>query len=192
MLEDSTLSIRTERGRQVMEPVREGTFAKLAVLIAAIGVALTWYYSHNRSEVSVPPIPTVTSPAPVPTPVTSPATAPTIPPSPPIGTPAPPRHDRPALPLDFTLHDGEQRTFLGDQASVAAEFNQIGSEDFVTLRVGTTGGESVPHAILGAGARFSVRIAGNSYSVYVVSVDKTARTVGVRISRNSESQERGQ
>lgn len=101
--------------------------------------------------------------------------------------PPPLRRDPSAFPLDFTLYDGEQRTFLGDQASVAAEFNQIGSEDFVTLRVGTTEGESVPHAVLGAGARFPVRVAGSEYSVYVLSVDKSARTVGVRISRNSES-----
>jgi hypothetical protein len=99
----------------------------------------------------------------------------------------PPRRDPPAFPLDFTLHDGEQRTFLDDQASVAAEFNQIGSEDFVTLRIGTTEGESVPHAVFGAGARFPVRVAQSDYSVYVLSVDKSARTVGVRISRNSES-----
>jgi hypothetical protein len=56
---------------------------------------------------------------------------------------ASPRPDPPVFPLDYTLRDGEQRTILGDQASVAAEFNQVGSEGFVTLRVGTTEGESV-------------------------------------------------
>jgi hypothetical protein len=120
------------------------------------------------------------------------APTPTPQPSPPRGgktegSPAPPHRDQPVLPLDFTLHDGDQKTFLGDQASVAAEFNQIGSEEIVTLKVGTTEGEPVPHAVLGAGARFPVRVAGNDYSVYVLSVDKTARTLEVRISRNSGS-----
>jgi hypothetical protein len=101
--------------------------------------------------------------------------------------PPPPHRARPAFPLDFTLRDGEQRTFSDDQASVAAEFNQIGSEDFVTLRVGTTGGESVPHAVLRAGARFPVSVAGSEYSVYVLRVDNSARTVEIRISLNSES-----
>jgi hypothetical protein len=105
--------------------------------------------------------------------------------------PEPRRADRPTLPLDFTLRDGEQRTFLRDQASVSAEFNQIGSEEVVTLRIGTTKGESVPHAVLGAGTRFPVHVKGSSYSVYVLRVDKTARTIGVRISRDSDSQEKG-
>jgi hypothetical protein len=185
-----------------MEPTREGFFARLGaigqtigVIVAVIGVAITWYYAQSRVEVTVAPRFTATSPAPVATPVTSPT--PTAQPSPhrngETGEPPPPPHrDVPTFPLDFTLRDGEQRTFLGDQASVAAEFNQIGSEDFVTLRVGTTEGESVPHAVLGAGARFPIRVAGTDYSVYVLSVDKTARTVGVRISRNFQSQERGQ
>jgi hypothetical protein len=171
--------------------------AVIGVLVAVIGVAITWYYGQSRVEVTQVTRPPATSP-PVATPVISPAPTPTGRHSPPRDgeTGDPPRRphlDRPALPLEFTLRDGEQQTFLGDQASVAAEFNQVGSEDFVTLRVGTTEGESVPHAVLGAGARFPVRVAGRDYSVYVLSVDKTARTVGVRISRNSESQEkRGQ
>lgn len=175
-----------------MEPVREGRFAKIGVFVAVVGVAITWYYAPSRVEVKEPPGP-VATPSPEPTgPVPSPSASPAeivAPQETGAESPsAPPHRDPPFLPLEFTLHDGDQRTFLGDQASVAAEFNQIGSEDFVTLKVGTTEGEPVPHAVLGAGARFPVRVAGNDYSIYVLSVDKTAHTIGVQISRNSGSQ----
>lgn len=179
-----------------MEPVKEGCFTKLGVLIAAIGVAMTWYYAHSRAEVTEAQRSAAMPPPQVERPV--PSGSPSVPPAEPTKpepreTRSPADPPRPVLPLDFTLRDGEQRTFLGEQASVAAEFSQIGSEDVVTLRVGTTEDESVPHAVLGAGARFPLRVAGSDYSVYVLNVDKTARTVGVRISRNSESQEkRGQ
>jgi hypothetical protein len=179
-------------------------FATVVCAFAGVAdVAINW--SNSRRSVD-PGKPLSSAPSsspnpragPDPPPVPSPAPQPTAP-VPPRGTgdaeePSPPPHrDHQALPLDFTLRDGEQRPFLGDQASVAAEFNQIGSEDFVTLRVSTTEGESVPHAVLGTGPPFSVRVAGREYSVYVLSVDKTARTIKVRISRNSESHEkRGQ
>ncbi|MEA2604115.1 MAG: hypothetical protein QOF89_5107 [Acidobacteriota bacterium] len=169
-----------------MEPVREGLFTKIGVIVAIIGVAITWYYAPNRAVV-----PEVVKPVgtPSPTPVESvPAPSPSASPVETVDPPAPPHRDQPGLPLEFTLHDGDQKTFLEDQASVAAEFNQVGSEEFVTLKVGTTEGEPVPHAVLGAGARYTFRLSGNTYSVYVLSVDKSARTVGVRISRSSESQ----
>jgi hypothetical protein len=176
-----------------MEPVREGLFTKIGVIVAIIGVAIAWYYAPNRAVVTevvspvATPSPTPVGPVPVPSPSASPAetVAPreTVDESP----SAPPHRDQPGLPLEFTLHDGDQKTFLGDQASVAAEFNQIGSEEVVTLKVGTTDAEPVPHAVLGAGARYPFRLAGNTYSVYVLSVDKNARTVEVRISRSSES-----
>ena len=174
-----------------MEPVREGRFAKIGAIAAVIGVAIAWYYAPSRVEVMVAPgsvatpSPEPTSPIPEPSPSASPAK--TAPPQETVTeSPSPPPHrDPPDLPLEFTLHDGDQKTFLEDQASVAAEFNQIGSEEIVTLKVGTTEGEPVPHAVLSAGAWFPVRVAGNDYSVYVLSVDKTAHTIGVRISRNS-------
>jgi hypothetical protein len=184
-----------------MGPIREGRFTKLGaiatvigVIVAVIGVTITWYYAQSRVEVTETPGP-VATPSPEPTgpvPGPSPSPSPAV-----IVTPqgtvaespsAPPHRDPPELPLELTLHDGDQRTFLGDQASVAAEFNQIGSQEIVTLKVGTTEGETVPHAVLGAGERYPFRLAGHTYSVYVLSVDKTARTVGVRISRSSESQ----
>jgi hypothetical protein len=172
----------------------EKVWQVIGVIIAAITLAVTWHYASKAAERTEAQNPAITPPPPIER--VGPAPAPTLTaqpgPSREGETGEPPRPHRPTFPLDFTLRDGEQRTLLGDQASVAAEFNQIGSEDFVTLRVGTTAGESVPHAVLGAGARFPIHVAGNSYSVYVLSVDKTARTVGVRISRNSESQERGQ
>lgn len=177
-----------------MEPVREGLFTKIGVIVAIIGVAITWYYAPNRAVVTevvkpvATPSPTPVESVPAPSPSASPAE--TVDPQKTVdeSPPAPPQRKQPVLPLEFTLHDGEQRTFLGDQASVAAEFNQIGSEEIVTLKVGTTEGEPVPHAVLGAGARYTFRLSGNTYSVYVLSVDKSARTVGVRISRSSESQ----
>lgn len=191
------------------EPVREGKYAKfnvliglplvaIGVLIGAFGVFVNWYYAPGRTGVTDQPSP---SPAPTATHEPSPTPIPPRHPSTPVdggsptsgggtvASPPSPPADAPSLPLEFTLRDGEQRTFLGDQASVAAEFNQVGSENFVTLRVGTTEGGSVPHAILDTdtGARFPVRVAGSEYSVYVLSIDKAARTVGVRISRKSES-----
>jgi hypothetical protein len=173
-----------------MEPVREGRFTKIGVFVAVVGVAVTWYYAPRRVEVKEAPGP-VATPSPEPTspvPGPSPSASTTETAAPVAESPsAPPHPDQPVLPLEFTLRDGEQRTFLGDQASVAAEFNQIGNEDFVTLRVGTAEGEPVPHAVLGAGVRYPFRLAGKAYSVYVLSVDKSARTVGVRISRSSES-----
>ena len=177
-----------------MEPVREGLFTKIGAIAAVIGVAIAWYYAPSRVEVKEAPgsvaTPSPETPGPTPMPSPSPIPAETVAPQ---GTVAespsePPRRDPSDLPLDFTLRDGEQRTFLGDQASVAAGFNQIGSEEIVTLKVGTTDGEPVPHAVLGAGARYPFHLAGNAYSVYVLSVDKIARTIRVRISRSSEPQ----
>jgi hypothetical protein len=181
-----------------MEPVEEGCFTRLGaiatvigVIVAVIGVAITWYYAQKRVEVAEIPRSAAT---PSPTPGLQPSPQPAETGAPPEGdtrkASEPPHSDPPVLPLELTLRDGEQRTVLGDQASVAAEFNQIGSEEFVTLRVGTADGESVPHAVLGAGARYPFSLAGSDYSVYVLSVDKAARTVRVRISRGSKSSEK--
>jgi hypothetical protein len=188
-----------------MEPDKESLFAKLnanapviqvilGVIAIIVAIAVPWYYAQSRVEVTEAPEPFATppsetaAPTPVPSPSASPAETVTSQETVAESPSAPPHRDPPFLPLEFTLHDGDQKTFLGDQASVAAEFNQIGSQHFVTLKVGTTEGEPAPYPVLGAGARFFVRVAGNDYSVYVLSVDKTARTVEVRISRNSGSQ----
>lgn len=169
--------------------------AVVGALAAAADVAINWENLQRANQAGPGSTAAASTPgsgegtAPPPTPKPHPTVA-----VPPRGNdtsdeegPPPLRRDPPAFPLDFTLYDGEQRTFLGDQASVAAEFNQIGTEEFITLRVGSTEGESVPHAVLGTGARFPVRVAGGEYSVYVLSVNKSARTVGIRISRNSDA-----
>src|SRR5436853_3118549 len=93
----------------------------IGVLLAAITLAVTWYYASKAAERTEAQNPAVTPPiervVPAPTPTPTAQTGPSK-----GGEPPPP--PRPALPADFTLRDGEQRTFLGDQASVAAEFNQ--------------------------------------------------------------------
>jgi hypothetical protein len=70
-----------------MEPVREGIFTKLNVLIAVIALAVMWYYS-SRTFIAVSPSPLASSPASVATPEPSPSvqTAP-----PPIHTAPPPK-----------------------------------------------------------------------------------------------------
>ncbi len=58
-----------------MEPAQEGFFTKLGVLIAAVALAVTWYYESNRAGATVPQSPVGSSAAsPVPTPVPSSAT----------------------------------------------------------------------------------------------------------------------
>lgn len=86
-------------------------------------------------------------------------------------------------PLELALRDGEQKTFFDDQASVAASFNQIGREKFVTLVVGTAEGEPVPHAVLGPGARITFQLGGVEYAIFVLQVSEDTRTVKVRINQ---------
>jgi hypothetical protein len=176
-----------------MEPTREGFFARLGaigqiigVIVAVIGVAVAWYYAHNRAEVTAPSSLTVTTPAPVATPVTTPAPTPTAQPSPPrngeTGEPSPP--PPPPFLLEFTLHEGEQRTFLEDQASAWINFTPVGSEDVPTLFLHTSKG-TVPHLIVTDKDRtFPLRVAGKDYSVYLLSVHKATHTVSIRINRN--------
>jgi hypothetical protein len=61
-----------------MEPVREGIFTKLNVLIAVIALAVMWYYS-SRTFVAGPPSPSASSPGSV----TAPAPSPSVQPDPP-------------------------------------------------------------------------------------------------------------
>src|SRR5688500_1302206 len=63
----------------------------------------------------------------------------------------------PEVPAEFTLLDGEQKVLLSGRASVGIQFNQVGEERFLTLRINSDGGPQV-HAILGAAARYSFRV----------------------------------
>jgi hypothetical protein len=94
----------------------------------------------------------------------------------------PPRSARaaPDLPTEFMLGDGEQKVLLSGQASVGIQFNQIGEERFLTLRINSSGG-SANHAILSTGARFPFRQGGSEYYVSVLRFDYTARTALLRV-----------
>jgi hypothetical protein len=89
-----------------MEPVREGIYTKLGVLITAIALAVTWYYESNRAGATVSPSPVVSSPAPVTTPEPAPAAQTSPPPNvepPPTTVP-----DRPTPSIEPTSHDPER------------------------------------------------------------------------------------
>ncbi len=96
----------------------------------------------------------------------------------------PPRSARtaPELPTEFTLSEGEQKVLLAGQASVGIQFNQIGEEQFLTLRINSSEG-SENHAILGTGGRFRFQHDGSEYYVTVLRFDYTARTAALRVDR---------
>ncbi len=73
--------IQTERSGKIMGPTQEGIFTKLGVLVAAVTLAVTWYYASNRSGATVTPSPVVSSPAPVTMNEPSPATPASPPPN---------------------------------------------------------------------------------------------------------------
>ena len=86
------------------------------------------------------------------------------------------------LPAEFTLADGDQKVLLAGQASVGIQFNQIGEERFLTLRINSSEG-SANHAILGTGARFRFRQAGSEYYASVLRLDYAAKTAVLRVDR---------
>lgn len=189
-----------------MGPVREGFFAKLSgigqvvgVIVAIVGVAITWHQVHGGIKVMEDPRPATTPQADLKVSIPQ---SPTSPSKGRVGAARPEErnpgesftHSRPSepvIPTELTLRDGEQATLLGDQASVAVEFSQVGSENIVTLRVNTPDEESVPHVVLGAGARYPFRAAGHDYWIYILSVDNAGHTVVVRISQNLGSNTKG-
>lgn len=101
--------------------------------------------------------------------------------------PDPPRSERTAreLPAEFTLQDGEQKVLLSGQASVGIQFNQIGEERFLTLRITSSGG-SENHPVLGAGGRFRFQHAGSEYYVSILSFDSAAKTAVLQVDKVRE------
>jgi len=99
-------------------------------------------------------------------------------------SPLPPRSEMTPreLPAEFTLSDGDQKVLLSGQASVGIQFNQIGEERFLTLRINSSEG-SENHPILGTGGRFPFRQAGSEYYVSVLRFDHAARTAVLRVDK---------
>jgi hypothetical protein len=173
-----------------MSTQKEGFYTKLGVLLAVVGLVLGYLYwrhplpsSGIAAPLEVTPGPALTSdgdgttgegagdgPGPDPPP-----------PEPPVH---PPRTQETAteLPAEFTLSDGEQKVLLSGQASVGVQFNEIGEERFLTLRINSSEG-SANHAILGTGARFRFRQAGSEYYASVLRLDYAAKTAVLRVDR---------
>jgi hypothetical protein len=63
---------------------------------------------------------------------------------------------------------------------VGIQFNQIGEEQFLTLRINSSEG-SQNHPILGTGGRFRFQHAGSEYYASVLSFDYAAKTAMLRV-----------
>lgn len=163
---------------------RRWVVATVLGLVLAIGLRLFVFAPKEPQNDRMRPAPSdadvkkheppEATPAPVPTPAQS--------------TLAPVHERTPAVvivkpvlesPVEVTLHDGEQTTVLSDQASLAVAFNEVGQERFVTVSVN---GE--PHAVLSPGARFVFTAGEKRYSVYVLGINKEARSVRLRVARS--------
>jgi len=90
----------------------------------------------------------------------------------------------PEVPTEFTLSDGEQKVLLSGRASVGIQFNQLGEERFLTLRINSDGAPQV-HAILGAAARYSFRVGEAEYQVSLLSADHGEKTASLSIDRTN-------
>jgi hypothetical protein len=88
----------------------------------------------------------------------------------------------PGTPFEFTLVDGEQKVLLSGRVAVGAQFNQIGEEDFLTLRV-NIGDESTPHVVLAPGTHLTLRVQEEQYYLSLVRLDFSSRTARIRIDR---------
>lgn len=97
------------------------------------------------------------------------------------GTP-PPSTSGPEYPFEFTLGDGEQQVLLSGQAAVSAQFNQLGEESFLTLRI-SIGGETTSHVVLAPGARFTLPVQEAQYYLSLLNLDLSGRTARIRIDR---------
>lgn len=169
-----------------MSTQKEGFYTKLGVILAVLGLILGylyWRYPLQSWGIGAPQGDTAeplhTSGA-TGTKAEPPEPEPT--PSPPESTDRPPHTEEAAseLPAEFTLSDGEQKVLLSGQASVGIQFNQIGEERFLTLRINSAEG-SVNHAILGTSARFRFRQGGSDYYVSVLRLDYAARAAVLRV-----------
>lgn len=91
------------------------------------------------------------------------------------------------LPLELNLTDGEQSVILSGQAGLAVEFNQVGEEQFVTLRI-RAGSTSRSHAILSSTATksYEIELQGEEYYVSVLRIDHQARSVRLRVDRKRD------
>jgi hypothetical protein len=173
-----------------MSPPAEGPYAKLAVLVAVLGVIiafLAWRYPSPSPVVSIPPeTPERTPLAPVDidneeTPDDAARKSEEIlrrSPRPTSPSPTP----SPEVPLEFTLENGEQKVLLSGQAAVSAQFNQLGEENFLTLHI-AAGGESTPYAALVPGKRLTLRIQEKEYYLSLLRLDLSGKTARIRIDR---------
>lgn len=108
---------------------------------------------------------------------------PTPEPATPPGTHPPlPQPRAPEFPLEVTLRDNEQTVFLSGRASVGVQFNQIGEEQFLTVRI-NTGTKSRSEAVLGGGARLPLLVGNMEYVVSVLGIDYSEKTAHVRVDR---------
>jgi hypothetical protein len=88
--------------------------------------------------------------------------------------------------MEIELRDGEQDVILSGQASLAVEFNRIGNEKFVTLRI-FAGDASTAHAVLSSTARYDFELEGQIYYINVLRVDFSSKSVRLRVDRKRSS-----
>lgn len=89
----------------------------------------------------------------------------------------------PAVPINFTLNNGEQRVVLGGQASVAVQFSRVGSIDLATLKLfGDEGSQTQP--MLSGGKRFEIKAGAKQYFVTVINLDFQTRQAKLQLDRN--------
>ncbi len=172
-----------------MDTSNEGWGAKLGALAAvviAVVTVLSFWESHRSAPassdglVTSSPVPAGPSPSP-PSPSQEPGSQQQGTPAgaAPEKSPAKPPVKTAEAPAEVTLHDGDQKTVLSDQASLGVAFQQIGEEEVVTVSVN---GE--PHAVLGTGAHFGLSVKGTSYTIYVLHVDSQGKSVRLRIAES--------
>jgi hypothetical protein len=106
------------------------------------------------------------------------------PPAPPKDRTHPPlpQPRAPEFPLEVTLRDNEETVFLSGRASVGVQFNRIGEEQFLTVRI-NTGTDSRSEAVLGGGARLPLQVGNTEYVVSVLGIDYSEKTAHVRVDR---------
>ena len=172
-----------------MSAQKEVFYAKLGLILTVLGLILGYlYWRHPWQPASQEgAVDTTRTGGDTETVTESPEPEPEPTPPPPKPVDRPPRTEKAAseLPVEFTLSDGEQKVLLSGQASVGIQFNQIGEEKVLTLRINSSEG-SENHAIPNTGARFRFREAGLEYYVSVLRFDYAARTAVLRVDKVRE------
>jgi hypothetical protein len=173
-----------------MSTQKEGFYTKLGVILAVLGLIsgyLFWRYplqsrgSAGSLEGALGP--TLTSDGNGTTGERLGSGPGPDPPRPKPPAPPPPTQQATSeLPAEFTLSDGEQKVLLSGQVSVGIQFNHIGEEQFLTLRINSSEG-SKNQAILGTGGRLRFRNANSEYYVSILRFDNAARTAMLRVDR---------